>query len=127
LDAQPELGFRCDFVRLERGHRRLYGLSLGSLLFGRLVDRIGRPWLLLGLLEIGIAVCALAFPAELAILKTVYVRIWPLAPGLTEMSLLRFCLAVAALIPPTTLMGGTFPAAVVAYSQYEGQLGRDAG
>lgn len=87
------------------------GLALGSLIFGRLVDR-GKinPLLLYGLLELGIGIYALFTPW---ILKGV-----PLLglylPGLAEVGISTFSavffVSLLVLIIPTTLMGGTLPA-----------------
>jgi len=86
------------------------GLALGGWLIGRAVDRHARPLRLYGLLELGIALSALGFAALVRLYPVLFV---PLA-RLSEanplwLSALRVVFAGAAMIVPTTLMGGTLP------------------
>ena len=86
------------------------GLALGSYLFGRIVDRRNDPVRLYGILEIGIGLYALAVPFLFDQLVPVYRWIWnQFEPDFFVFSLLRFVFALAVLIVPTTLMGGTLP------------------
>ena len=86
------------------------GLALGSLFFGRLVDRWKKPLVLFALLEAGIALFAFAFPAILIALRWIYVGFYgPFGDNYMVMSLVRFALAFLVLIVPTSLMGGTLP------------------
>jgi spermidine synthase len=86
------------------------GLALGSYRIGSLVDRIRKPLRLYGCLEIGIAVCAMAFVALMQVYPSIYNF---LAHGQDDrrlyLTLIRVLFAVVALIVPTTLMGGTLP------------------
>lgn len=89
------------------------GLALGSWLFGSLADRVKRPEKLYATLEIAIGAYGLVFPW---VVKAVGVPFIALAKGsypenLGTVTVLRLALAVAVLLPPTTLMGGTLPAA----------------
>ncbi|MBI2402699.1 MAG: fused MFS/spermidine synthase [Gemmatimonadetes bacterium] len=87
------------------------GLALGSYLLGRLADRWRRPLLLFGLLELGLGAYALVTPELFEALVPVYRWAWAqLHPSFFGFSLARFELAFAALLLPTTLMGGTLPA-----------------
>lgn len=86
------------------------GLAAGGALFGRTADSTGRPLRLYGLLEIGIAVSALIF----LLLMTVYPALYaPIARGKDDapffLSFVRVLFSSAALIIPTTFMGGTLP------------------
>lgn len=86
------------------------GLALGSRLFAGLADRTGRPLRLYGILELGIAFSAPAF----LLLMAIYPRLYsPLAAQVPDngalVTALRVAFAVAAMIVPTTLMGGTLP------------------
>jgi spermidine synthase len=86
------------------------GLALGSWLFGKLSPRISRPLLVYGLLEGGVGLFALATPLLFAAVEAGYVfayRHGAQAPG--PLLLARILLAAGALLPPTILMGGTFP------------------
>jgi spermidine synthase len=86
------------------------GLALGSYLFGRMIDRGGRPVRIYGILELGIGVFALAFPLILALFNPVYSRLYPVLEGrFYLMTTVRSALCFAILLIPTTLMGGTLP------------------
>jgi spermidine synthase len=86
------------------------GLALGGYAMGRYVDRVSRPLRLYGILEIGIAVAALAFMALMRAYPSIYTA---LAGGreasVLYVSALRVLFAAGALIVPTALMGGTLP------------------
>jgi len=102
------------------------GLALGSLYFGRVVDRWKRPLLLFALLEGGIAAFGALFPAIAAVLKHVYVMLYgPLGQSHYLMSLARFLLSFLVLLIPTSLMGGTLPVLVRAYVSRKEHLGGD--
>ena len=86
------------------------GLALGSYLLGKYVQHSKRPLLLYGLLEIGVGVSAVAFVLFIKIYPSIYI---PLAQGKDHaplyLSFIRVAFSLAALIVPTTLMGGTLP------------------
>ena len=86
------------------------GLALGGYAIGRVVDRVGRPLRLYGLLELGIAAFALVFMGLMDIYPAVYVA---LAQGKDDSPLyllaVRALFSSVALIVPTTFMGGTLP------------------
>jgi spermidine synthase len=86
------------------------GLALGSILFGRLIDRKGNPLRVYGLLQLGIAVFAVAFPLILRMLNPLYAQIYPsLQDRFYLLSFARFVLCFLVLLIPTCLMGGTLP------------------
>ena len=86
------------------------GLALGGYAIGRHVDRVRKPLRLYGLLELGIAVSALAFVGFMNVYPTIYVA---LARGREDsilyLSAVRVLFSVLALVVPTALMGGTLP------------------
>jgi len=86
------------------------GLALGSWLFGRWVDRSRRPLLIYAGIEGGLALWALAFVFGTPWLHDVSTELLRSASssGLPT-SLVKFCIALVVLLPPTTLMGGTLP------------------
>jgi predicted membrane-bound spermidine synthase len=90
------------------------GLALGSWLFGGLADRVKRPERLYAALEVGIGLYAAAFPLLVKLAEMPYLALargrYPESAG--AITALRVALAVALLVPPTALMGGTLPAAV---------------
>lgn len=86
------------------------GLALGSALAGKLAARIRRPLRAYGVLEIGIALYALAVPLLFRWIDTIYALVWEqFRPGFYSFSLWRFVLSCAVLLVPTTLMGATLP------------------
>src|SRR5436309_2233147 len=86
------------------------GLGLGAWLLGRRADRHERPAALYGWLEIAIGVFGLASPLVLALAHRIYVgTAAALALHGAASVALRFALAGAVLLIPTTLMGGTLP------------------
>src|SRR5262245_15364249 len=97
------------------------GLALGSLLFGRYVDRIARPLCLYAVLELGTAILGVLATLGLGHAASLFVaaedRVGALAWALP------FCLVGA----PAVLMGGTLPALVRAQAPGPGQVGRVGG
>ncbi len=102
----------------------LLGLTAGSLLFARIVDKLRRPlyafaWLeiLIGLSVLGGLVLFSRLPFTPYSLKT---NAWGyLAKNLSS--------TVVVVLPPTLLMGATFPTAVRIYARSLGAIGRQTG
>src|SRR5438093_267242 len=95
----------------------LGGLGLGAWLLGRRADRHERPAALYGRLEIAIGVFGLASPLVLALAHRIYVgTAAALALHGAASVALRFALAGAVLLIPTTLMGGTLPVLTRAFT-----------
>ncbi|HUJ19300.1 MAG TPA: fused MFS/spermidine synthase [Nitrospirota bacterium] len=86
------------------------GLALGSYWIGKKVDNSGNLLRLYGFLELSIAASALVFALLMRFYPTLYVPVARLADtSLLYLSGVRITFAAAALIVPTTLMGGTLP------------------
>ncbi len=86
------------------------GLALGSLLGGRAADRVRRPLLCYGVLELAIAVTAVAVPWMLGLFDPLYRAVYASgSASFLKLSLLRFVLCFAVLLIPTTCMGATLP------------------
>jgi spermidine synthase len=90
------------------------GLTAGAAAAERWLGNVRRPVLAYGLLEMGVAFCALAVPALLALANRLQVallggRAAPPAEG--GLSTVAFHLAASflVLLPPTALMGATLP------------------
>ena len=114
----------------------LLGVAVGSLAIGRIVDRLNRPFALLAAVELGIAASA---PLSIWLLTTLNDRQLALSEALRPQG---FGVAVVAqllavlpiLLPPTLLMGVSFPLLVSVYSARAGaggeagdRIGRDLG
>lgn len=101
------------------------GLALGSALGGRLADRSRRPLRLFGIIELGAGLTALASPALLGAVQSLYVRWHPgTSEGDLRLTLLRFLLSALILIVPAMLMGATLPVVVRAARAYAGRAAR---
>lgn len=86
------------------------GLAIGSALAGRIGAKIARPIRAYGILEIGIAIYALAVPFIFTLVDDLYFVLWnKFSPSFYVFSLLRFFLSGLLLLIPTTLMGATLP------------------
>ena len=86
------------------------GLALGSAIAGRRGSMVRRPVRAYGLLEIGIALYALAVPFLFTFVDNLYAVVWQhFHPGFFAFSLWRFLLSCVMLLLPTTLMGATLP------------------
>jgi len=99
------------------------GLALGSFFGGRLAERIRRPLLAYGIIEVAVALVALATPYALTALQGVYPAI---ARGVGEneaiLTIVRVVMAFAVLAIPTTLMGATLPIIVKSSLARHGDL-----
>ncbi|GIW08555.1 MAG: hypothetical protein KatS3mg060_3360 [Dehalococcoidia bacterium] len=86
------------------------GLALGSLAAARIVPRLRNPFLIYGLIELGIGLTGFASLAALAVLQPLTRElVLTLGDQPTMLGLLRFALAFTILLIPTTLMGATLP------------------
>jgi spermidine synthase len=105
------------------------GLALGAWLAGRRADRLARPLLVFGLVEIGVGMTGLVTPRLVLELGPAYG--WLAAnlggSGPLLLLLLRFAFAAALLLVPTTLMGMTLPLLSRAAIERDGEVGRGAG
>lgn len=89
------------------------GLALGSVIFGRLIDRFENPLRVYAIIEILLGVYCILSPAVFQLVRKIYLYLPTGHEAVTagfEPS--QFALSFLALIIPTTLMGGTLPALV---------------
>ena len=86
------------------------GLALGSVFAGRLAHRTTRPLHWYGVAEIAIGLLAVLSPLTFDVVERVYVAIADVAPdSRLLLTGVRFVLAFAALLVPSTLMGASLP------------------
>jgi spermidine synthase len=86
------------------------GLALGSLIFGRLVDKAVNPLKLFLTLEFGIGLFAILFPYTFKWLIQAYIPvIQKLGISSNAEQFVKFAFSFLYLLIPTTLMGGTLP------------------
>jgi spermidine synthase len=104
------------------------GLALGSYLLGGWADdRRRSPLVRYALLELGVGFYALLVPVILAALRPVYIELARSALPFALLTVGRVVLAALVLLPPTTLMGGTFPILVRYFVRSRSEVGRAAG
>ena len=104
------------------------GLALGSMLFGRWVDRHRNPVRTYAWLEIGIGISALAVPFALKAIEPIYLSIANVLEGqFLAFNFARATLAVLVLLVPTTLMGATLPLLVSHATARSHNVGRSVG
>jgi spermidine synthase len=87
----------------------LGGLGLGSLMAARAAGRSRDPLLVYAVLEGLLAICGALAPVVVWTLPRVLAFAGPACGSDRLLALLRFALAVAALLPSTLLMGATLP------------------
>ena len=101
------------------------GLALGNRIFGKWADQLQNPVNAYGYLEIIIGLYAFFFPALDRLADRVFVGI---GTGLVEhagwLLALKGLLAVALLLGPTILMGGTLPLLAAWLQKYSSDAGR---
>ena len=103
------------------------GLAIGSLFGGRLAGTLRRPLFWFGVAEVLVGLSAATTPLALQMLQRWYVSIYPSLPqSAAVMTLARFVMAGAMLLPPTILMGTTLPL-VVRSAMGRGELGSKVG
>jgi spermidine synthase len=104
------------------------GLALGALLFGRAAARSRHPLVLYAAVELGAAALALLVPVMLRLYEPVYGALYDaLADQRALFVLVKYVLALAAMLPAATLLGGTFPPLAAAYVKQARDLGREGG
>ena len=95
------------------------GLALGSYAAGRLAGRLRRPLVAFALAELGVGLTALLVPVAMRVLERGYLVLNPLLPeSFAVVTAVRFVLAFAVLVVPTSLMGATLPLLVRAVGPY---------
>jgi spermidine synthase len=99
----------------------LGGMALGARIVGPLADRTPRPLRFYALIELGIALTALATLGFIPPLMRAFATLYPaLAPGWFGSNLIRFALALLAIGLPCLLIGATVPAMARLLTQWTG-------
>lgn len=104
------------------------GLALGALVFGRMIDRRGRPLRVYGLLEAGIGLYALIVPFLFDAARFVYLQLYrSFESAFALFTMAQFVLVAAILLLPTTLMGASLPVLVKLFAKRPEGIGRRVG
>jgi spermidine synthase len=100
------------------------GLALGAWAFGRLADRTHHVVRAYGLVELGILLTGIAVSWSIDPLMAVYVKLAGGGEhGYYFTHLIRFALALAVFVVPSTLIGGTIPLMSRMVARHAGALG----
>ncbi|HET6462324.1 MAG TPA: fused MFS/spermidine synthase, partial [Candidatus Krumholzibacteria bacterium] len=104
------------------------GLAIGSLVAGRVGDRVRRPLQWFGVAEMLIGVTALCTPVLLGLMQRAYVALYPVLPhSVAGLTLVRLAMAFALLVVPTALMGATLPLLIKSSGFADHRLGQHVG
>jgi spermidine synthase len=86
------------------------GMAIGSVLGGRVADRVRSPLRLYGVLEVALVVVVVLTPVTFRLIHELYRGVYGSLEAQPQvLSLLRFGLALLALGPATVMMGATLP------------------
>jgi spermidine synthase len=86
------------------------GMALGSVVGGRIADRVRVPLRMYAYLELALVVVVLVTPVSFRLIADLYRGIYPSLEGAPPLlALVRVGLAVLALAPATVMMGATLP------------------
>ncbi len=101
------------------------GLALGSLVFGRVMDRTAMPLRVYAGIEAVLGLYCIVSPAVFLGVRTLYGALsgGAGAAHIAGFEWAQFILSFAALIIPTTLLGGTLPALVKHLASASGRVG----
>ena len=105
----------------------LLGIALGSLLFGRLIDKSKQQLGLLAAIEVLIGLFAILSIWEFRTLDDLMVSLTDRVPSWQMFVMARYAGAFLIMFIPTLLMGIAFPLASKIYSQNRERLGRYVG
>ena len=108
------------------------GLAAGAALAARLAPRLRRPVLVYGLLELGIALSALAIPFAIQGSRALYVNLFGGSQGIVgaggaPTALFYLVCSFLILLVPTSMMGATLPLLARHAVRSEDEIGRRIG
>ena len=104
------------------------GLALGAAVFGSRADRWNNPLAAYGWIEGMIGLCGLVFFLAAPALRALYATIAAATPGsLAASNLIKAPVVLIVLLPPTFLMGATFPVLASHYLLARRSVGRGIG
>jgi spermidine synthase len=104
------------------------GMAIGSVLGGRIADRVRSPLRMYAFLELLVVLAVLATQVWFGGIKEVYGGAFEaLSANPTALALVRFALALAALGPATVFMGATLPTLSRYLVRHHGSLGHEFG
>jgi len=104
------------------------GLAIGAALFGRTAGLIRRPLILYALIELALVPLVLMVPFIVHLYDPIYASIYEcFSEHRIVFILVKFALAMGAMLPASILMGGTLPPLASAFVRRPQGLGREGG
>ena len=104
------------------------GLALGSYLFGRRAPQVKMPMMWYAALEVGVGVLAMLSPYAFRLADQAYTHFYPqVQDSFALLSCTRLLLVTIVVLPPTILMGGTFPLFCRQYVRHRGAISKSIG
>ncbi len=104
------------------------GLALGSIIFGRFIDRFPRPMLIYGIIELLIGTYCFITPYIFNLIKTIYITSASVTTIVyASFNSTQFILSFFGIILPTTLMGGTLPVLIKFFTLEKDSVGKNTG
>lgn len=100
------------------------GLAAGSWIFGRISHRFSRPFSVYGYLEIAIGIYCLAMPWLFERIFKLHASIYNTIEAPYLFDAIRFGIAIAILIIPCSMMGGTLPILSRGIIRHQPQIGK---
>jgi len=98
----------------------LFGIAAGSLIFAKIADRWRNLPSLFGTVQLGIGLLAI-------LLLPAFGELWEIRTSLPSGRIWSFFSCLIVMLPPTLLMGGSFPLVAKIYTQNMNRLGRSIG
>jgi spermidine synthase len=104
------------------------GLGLGSYMWGRTIDKTGKPLLIYGKIEICIGISAALLSVLLSSFSPIYAWLHQLLPDLLFLAaILKAVLAFLLVLIPTLFMGATLPVMCKYFATEDANLGQQVG
>ena len=104
------------------------GLGLGSYLWGKTIDKTGKPLLVYGKIEILIGVTAALLSILLSNFSPIYAWLYKWLPDLSFLAaILKAVLAFSLVLIPTIFMGATLPVMCKYFAAEDANLGQQVG
>lgn len=102
------------------------GLALGSIVFGRIVDKYQFPLRVYAAIAVVLGIYGVLSPWIFSLIRDIYLYVSPVTGGIgyhAGFEPVQFVIALLVLIVPTTLMGGTLPPLVKYFASVSGRIG----
>lgn len=103
------------------------GLALGSYVFGYFSKTVKNPLRVFGFIELGVGLMAVLTPFLFSLLNKIYISIATGSTSSSDLLFVKFVATCLVILPVTTLMGGTLPIVLTAFSRETKSVSRLTG